>query len=100
MAGSGLSASAKHSQLVQAQIGGNQKGREAGEVALIPRHAMQRGNTLWMVDTDQKLVPREVEVLRRDDDFVYVGEGVAAGETFCLTPVDQPLPGMQVRVSG
>ena len=76
------------------------EGREAGEVALIPRHAMQRGNTLWMVDTDQKLVPREVEVLRRDDDFVYVGEGVAAGETFCLTPVDQPLPGMQVRVSG
>ena len=53
-----------------------------------------------MVDADQKLVPREVEVLRRDDNFVYVGEGVAAGETFCLTPVDQPLPGMQVRVSG
>ena len=41
-----------------------------------------------------------VEVIRRDDDYVYVGTGVDEGETYCLTPLDQPLPGMQVRVSG
>ena len=26
--------------------------------------------------------------------------GVEEGERFCLTPLDQPLPGMQVRLSG
>ena len=76
------------------------EGREAGDLALVPRHAMQRGNTLWMVDESQKIRPREVEVIRRDDDYVYVGTGVDEGETYCLTPLDQPLPGMQVRVSG
>ena len=48
----------------------------------------------------QKIQPREVEVARRDDNFVYITNGVEDGERFCLTPVDQPLPGMKVRVSG
>ena len=76
------------------------EGRDAGQLALIPRHAMQRGNTLWMVDDLQRIFPREVAVERRDDEFVYVSSGVSEGETYCLTPIDQPLPGMQVRVSG
>ena len=47
-----------------------------------------------------KIYPREVSVVRRDDDFVYISEGVEVGERYCLTPIDQPLPGMQIRVSG
>ena len=76
------------------------EGRDAGELVLVPRHAMQRGSTLWIVDGQQRIFPREVEVVRRDDDYVYISSGVDAGETFCLTPIDQPLPGMQVRVRG
>ena len=63
-------------------------------------YALQRGSTLWMVDETQRIRPREVEVVRRDDDYVYVSAGVEEGETYCLTPIDQPLPGMQVRLSG
>ncbi len=81
---------------VAAEIGG----RDAGELALVPRHALQRGDTLWMVDDALRLYPREVEVVRRDDDYVYISSGVQAGEQYCLTPIDQPLPGMRVRVAG
>ena len=76
------------------------EGRDAGQVFLIPRHAMQRGQTLWMVDEQQRIQPRDVDVVRRDDEYVYISGGVVEGETYCLTPIDQPLPGMQVRVSG
>ncbi len=76
------------------------QGRNAGRLALIPRHTLQSGNTLWMVDEAQKIQPREVTVARRDEHFVYISGGVEDGEQFCLTPVDQPLPGMQVRVAG
>ena len=52
------------------------------------------------LDEAMKIYPREVSVVRRDDDFVYISEGVEVGERYCLTPIDQPLPGMQIRVSG
>ncbi len=81
---------------VAAEIGG----REAGELALVPRHSLQRGSTLWMVDEEGRIYPREVEVVRRDDDHVYIAGGVEVGERYCVTPIDQPLPGMKVRVSG
>ena len=74
------------------------RGREAGELVLVPRHALQRGSTLWLVDDNQKIFPREVEVVRRDDDFAYIAGGVEAGERYCVTPLDQPLPGMKVRL--
>ena len=80
---------------VSAEIGG----RDAGRLALVPRHALQRGATLWLVDKEMRIYPREVEVARRDDHFVYISAGVDEGESYCVTPIDQPLPGMQVRVS-
>jgi multidrug efflux pump subunit AcrA (membrane-fusion protein) len=73
-------------------------GRHAGELVLVPRHSLQRGNTLWLLDEEQRIYPREVEVVRRDKDFVYIASGVEAGEQYCVTPIDQPLPGMKVRL--
>lgn len=75
------------------------EGRAAGELVLVPRHAMQRGTTLWILDEAMRIYPREVNVVRRDDDFVYISGGVEVGERYCLTPIDQPLPGMQVRIA-
>jgi len=79
---------------VSAEIGG----RDAGDLVLVPRHALQRGSTLWMVDEEQRIHPRDVEVVRRDEDFVYISAGVEDGERYCVTPIDQPLPGMKVRL--
>ncbi|MCR9261856.1 MAG: efflux RND transporter periplasmic adaptor subunit [Pseudomonadaceae bacterium] len=73
-------------------------GRYAGELMLVPRHSLQRGNTLWMLDEEQRIYPREVEVVRRDKDFVYIQSGVEGGELYVVTPIDQPLPGMKVRL--
>ncbi len=72
-------------------------GREAGDLFLIPRHSLERGTTLWVVDDESRIYPRELNVVRRDDDFVYVADGLDEGERYCVTPIDQPLPGMKVR---
>jgi RND family efflux transporter MFP subunit len=79
---------------VAAEIGG----QAAGKLAVVPRYALQRGGTLWLIDDQLRIFPRQVEVVRRDEDFVYIAEGVENGERYCLTPIDQPLPGMQVRL--
>ncbi|MDC0214665.1 efflux RND transporter periplasmic adaptor subunit [Gammaproteobacteria bacterium] len=76
------------------------EGRPGGELFLIPRYSMPRGNTLWLVDEESRIYPQEVSVVRRDDDYVYVSEGIEGGDQYCLTPIAQPLPGMKVRFSG
>ena len=73
-------------------------GKLRGKLAVVPRYALQRGGTLWLIDDQLRIFPRQVEVVRRDEDFVYIAEGVENGERYCLTPIDQPLPGMQVRL--
>lgn len=72
-------------------------GQEAGDLFLIPRHSLERGTTLWVVDDERRIYPRELNIVRRDDDFVYVADGLDEGERYCVTPIDQPLPGMKVR---
>jgi RND family efflux transporter MFP subunit len=75
-------------------------GRSGGELFLIPRYSMPRGSTLWLVDEESRIHPKEVSVVRRDNDYVYVSEGLQVGDQYCVTPIAQPLPGMKVRLSG
>lgn len=75
-------------------------GRAGGDLVIIPRHALRRGETLWVVGEDLTIHPRQVEITRSDEDFAYISRGVEHGERYCLTPPDQPLPGMKVRLSG
>lgn len=79
---------------VSAEISGN----AGGELFAIPRHALSRGDTIWIVDEQLKIQPREVAIVRTDEEFAYVENGLADGERYATTPIDQPLPGMQVRL--
>jgi hypothetical protein len=80
---------------VTAQISGN----AGGELFAIPRHALSRGDTIWVVDEQQKIQPRVVGIVRTDEAFAYVNSGLTDGERYAATPINQPLPGMQVRIS-
>ncbi len=75
-------------------------GLPGGELIAVPRHALSRGTTLWVVDANSTIQPRIVSVVRTDDDMVYLDRGVADGEVYVTTPIDHPLPGMQVRLDG
>ena len=80
---------------VTAEISGN----AGGDLFAIPRHALSRGDTIWIVDDQLKIQPRVVGIVRTDEDFAYVESGLADGERYAVTPINQPLPGMQVRIS-
>jgi RND family efflux transporter MFP subunit len=73
------------------------EGKSGGDLFTIPRHALSRGTTLWIVDDESKIQPREVSIVRTDEQYAYVSEGIRDGERFAVTPIDTPLPGMQVR---
>ena len=73
-------------------------GRQAGDLFVLPRHALYRNNQVWIVDDESQIRPRTVEVLRADDDHVYIESGLNDGDVVCVSPIDQPLPGTPVRI--
>jgi len=74
-------------------------GRTGGDLFVIPRQSIYRGETLWLVDEDSTIRPTRVDVVRADENFFYVSDGLVEGDRYCATAVEQPLPGMKVRVS-
>ena len=76
------------------------EGIDAGKVFVIPRHSLERGKTLWMVDADMTIRPRQVDVVRADDSYAYVADGLSDGERYTVTPPENSLPGTKVRVLG
>ena len=75
-------------------------GKAGGDLFAIPRYALSRGRTLWLVDEESRIYPREVNVVRSDEKFAYIDQGLVDGDRYATTPIDQPLPGMKVRSDG
>ena len=73
-------------------------GRPAVGVFAIPRSAMRAADQLLVVDDEDKLRFRTVEVLRAERDQVIVAAGLRSGERVCVSPLDAVVDGMLVRV--
>jgi multidrug efflux pump subunit AcrA (membrane-fusion protein) len=78
---------------VQAEI----EGPLAENVIVVPRYAMRDDSHILIVDADDRLRTREVEVLRIDRDEVLIHGRLAPGERICLSPLQVVVEGMKVR---
>ena len=50
-----------------------------------------------MVDRDERLRFRSVEVLRADRESVVIASGLEPGDRVCVSPIETPVEGMRVR---
>ena len=50
-----------------------------------------------MVNDDHRLEQRVIEPIRTDERFLYVARGIKHGEIISITPLENPLPGTEVR---
>jgi RND family efflux transporter MFP subunit len=72
-------------------------GREVEGVVVIPRAAMRGADQVLVIDEEDRLRFRDVDVLRVTRDQAIVGGGLAAGERICLSPLSAVTDGMRVR---
>jgi len=72
-------------------------GRTAVGVAVLPRSALREGDRVLIVDGDSRLRFRPVEVLRLQDDHALIARGLEVGELVCVSPLEAPVDGMEVR---
>jgi RND family efflux transporter MFP subunit len=72
-------------------------GEPLSEVIAVPRQAVHENNTVWLMDEDNTLRMRKVEVLRVEQNEVLVRDGLAAGERLVLTNLSGAVEGMALR---
>lgn len=72
-------------------------GEEVSDVIALPRGAMHDNDTIWVVDEDNRLHIRGVEILRRERDEILVRSGLDGSEKIVLTNLSGAAEGMLLR---
>lgn len=94
----------EHSAANELRIGtfvnANITGRTLDGLVTIPRRSVHGANTIYLVDENNKLNIKNVNVVRAEVDYVYTRDDIPAGQRLVVTNITTPVNGMTVRVSG
>jgi multidrug efflux pump subunit AcrA (membrane-fusion protein) len=75
------------------------EGRALDDVIRVPRSALRAASQLLIVDDENRIRIRDVDVIRADSRHAYIGAGVVAGERIAISAIETPLNGMYVRTT-
>jgi len=73
-------------------------GVELASVAALNRGLIRDGNKVWIMDPEDKLDIRPVEIAFRGRDRVMIAKGISAGERLIVSRLATPVQGMPLRV--
>jgi RND family efflux transporter MFP subunit len=76
------------------------EGRSIENAVLLPRAALRAGDQVWVLDKDQRLHFRQVEVARISKTGVLVVDGLTTGEQVVVSQMKAVTDGMRVRMLG
>ena len=79
-------------QFVRAQI----EGKDFDRVYELPRVALHNGDSVYVVDLDNKLRERKVSLVDVSDEYILVGEGLRDGEVVTISPMTSGVEGVEV----
>ncbi len=74
-------------------------GQPLEDVTVLPAVALRDGDRLYLLDAEDRIQIRSVEVLRRERDEVLIGAGLSPGERVVVSPMRFATEGMQVRLA-
>ncbi len=75
------------------------QGETFPNLVVLPRSALRGESQVLIVDRESRLRFRDVEVLRRADEEVYISSGLQRGELVCISPLQSTADGMLVRLA-
>ena len=65
---------------------------------VLPREAMRSSDTVYVIDLENKLRIRRVNIFKRERERVIVQSGLEEGEIVCISPLEAVVDGMDVQV--
>jgi len=78
---------------VQATI----QGRRVDDLIALPRSVIRNNNQVLVVDAENKMYYRDVEIYRLEEDRVLISGGILPGEFICTSPIQAVVNGMSVQ---
>lgn len=76
------------------------EGRNIESVIALKRDYLRDGDAVWIMNKQQELEIRPVEVVFRSKDMVYITQGIEVGEQIVTTDISAPVAGMPLRLDG
>ncbi|MBN2430624.1 MAG: efflux RND transporter periplasmic adaptor subunit [Acidobacteria bacterium] len=75
-------------------------GRQLDHVFRIPRQAVHQGDTVYVMDEEDRLDIREVAIDWRTEEAVFVRSGLRPAERIVTSSIAKPAQGMALRTNG
>jgi len=72
-------------------------GSTVSDVIRIPRTALRGADQVLVVNDENKIEIRTIDVIRSDSRYAFVRGGVSPGERITTTAIEAPTNGMSVR---
>ena len=73
-------------------------GRVARDITVVPRAALRGSDQVLVIDEEDRLRFRRVDLLRLEAENALIRSGLANGERVCISPLAAVVDGMRVRV--
>ena len=80
-------------------VGARIDGASYFDVIRIPRAALRGADQVLVVDDENTIQIRKINIVRADSQYAYVRGGVEAGERIATTVIEAPTNGMSVRTA-
>ncbi|MBQ4844857.1 efflux RND transporter periplasmic adaptor subunit [Pseudoalteromonas sp. MMG005] len=74
-------------------------GKTLNKIYRLPQDLVNN-QTVWLLNADNELEPREVKVIREEGAYFYVSAGLNDNEKIVMTVPEYPQKGMAVKVAG
>ena len=75
------------------------EGRTFSDVAVLPRTALRGRGQVLIVDAQNRLRFRDIEILRATTTSIIVERGIAKGELVVVSAIDSPIDDMTVQIT-
>ena len=72
------------------------QGRVVEDIISLPRSVIRNNNQVLVVDAENKMYFRDVEIFRLEEQQVLISGGLLPGERICISPIQAVVDGMAV----
>ncbi len=97
----GVLANNKHDEIrIGTFVNAKVTGKNVANVTAIPLSAVYSGDTVYLVDSDNRLFIQKIKVLRNDANFAYSTDVFPTDKRLILTKLATPISNMKLRVDG
>ncbi|MDA9611905.1 efflux RND transporter periplasmic adaptor subunit [OM182 bacterium] len=72
-------------------------GKRLNNIISLPRSVLRNNAQVLVVDAENKMAFRDVEILRLEEERVLISAGLSPGEFICISPIQAVTDGMTVQ---